>query len=780
MAKEFDVLKKQANVIKNEVEDGANTASRVGGMFEDIVDRMQSGVTEVNVSQLYPTDGTDGSNKYTLETAIAKVGEELRHAGLKVTFLNEEGTTETWEYQGGTFTSAESWIQCGAKILTELESKLVILDNEEPITFDEAISKIKNKQENMIITFNELNVGVVSYQLLDINKSFDKRSWVRFNSGFRLGYVDTSLELKKSNQADYTYHHKIIPVVKGDRYKIEYFDAAYSNIVSIVAGYENDSQKYTRVYIKGTASGKILSNEFIAQDDYVVISVNSEEEFYSLSNISVNLTYDYGYLSYSLQDIINKLNYAKKKGTKIILKGITYEFISDVLDDWENILTSWAIKKNNNNFFLGYYKTDLSKVDSGGGYGNYCNGVISVEPDKYYKLSYTSDEYANIVAIISETEDGISPTRCLSVGKNFIGQDSLIFKSSTQKIIMCIPTASEYTLEKIDIRQIDLSHYSKKTGSNRTNKEYDELEYAGGYKTIEKIPVIRGHFYLVRFKGEKYSKIVSIVSAIDANGNILGTQIRGRANDSEINVATFKAITDEISLSFPYNYIELYDLGCELTFDTIVLFGDSITEEWNTTSGDYVNRVKAKFNCNNVVKKGFGGYTLAGEDSSTSLPGKVSEVVAENPQLILLLAGTNDFGKNRTLGAYTDEANANGTTCAGLKYIIDYIMKNSDANILYCTPLPRTGDTTNMYKYVYELMKTIYTYKVDNPNFADRIMVLDGYSYAMFDTVKEKSADTRLYTTDGLHLSYIGYERLTDLQKTAVINNLKGNYYSAA
>ena len=121
MAKEFDVLKEQANVIKNEVEDGANTASRVGGMFEDIVDRMQYGVTEVNVSQLYPTDGTDGSNKYTLETAIAKVGEELRHAGLKVTFLNEEGTTETWEYRGGTFTSSSSWEQGGAGRIEELQ-----------------------------------------------------------------------------------------------------------------------------------------------------------------------------------------------------------------------------------------------------------------------------------------------------------------------------------------------------------------------------------------------------------------------------------------------------------------------------------------------------------------------------------------------------------------------------------------------------------------------------------------------------------------------------------
>ena len=66
-------------------------------------------IEEVNISNVYPTGGTDGTDKYTLETAIAKVGAELRHAGLKVTFLNAEGKTETWEYQGEAFASAASW-----------------------------------------------------------------------------------------------------------------------------------------------------------------------------------------------------------------------------------------------------------------------------------------------------------------------------------------------------------------------------------------------------------------------------------------------------------------------------------------------------------------------------------------------------------------------------------------------------------------------------------------------------------------------------------------------
>ena len=180
MAKEFDVLKEQANVIKNEVEDGANTASRVGGMFEDIVDRMQSGVTEVNVSQLYPTEGIDGSNKYTLETAIAKVGEELRHAGLKVTFLNGEGTTETWEFQGGTFTSAERWIQCGANKINELEENNIKweLGNFNG-SGDNVASSIYVRTKNFIKSNNSLLVYDYSKYICSVN--IKRSDGIRYN-----------------------------------------------------------------------------------------------------------------------------------------------------------------------------------------------------------------------------------------------------------------------------------------------------------------------------------------------------------------------------------------------------------------------------------------------------------------------------------------------------------------------------------------------------------------------------------------------------------------------
>ena len=66
-------------------------------------------IGEINVSNLYPTGGSDGTNKYTLETAVAKIPTDLRVVGIKCSFLDEGGELESWEYKGGTFTAVGSW-----------------------------------------------------------------------------------------------------------------------------------------------------------------------------------------------------------------------------------------------------------------------------------------------------------------------------------------------------------------------------------------------------------------------------------------------------------------------------------------------------------------------------------------------------------------------------------------------------------------------------------------------------------------------------------------------
>ena len=44
-------------------------------------------IGEINVSNLYPTGGTDGTNKYTLASAIAKIPTDLRTVGIKCSFM---------------------------------------------------------------------------------------------------------------------------------------------------------------------------------------------------------------------------------------------------------------------------------------------------------------------------------------------------------------------------------------------------------------------------------------------------------------------------------------------------------------------------------------------------------------------------------------------------------------------------------------------------------------------------------------------------------------------
>lgn len=100
-------------------------------------------ITEYNVSIHHPSSGIDGSNRYTLEDAIVQVPETIRIAGLKVSFLNNSGLVETWEFAGGAFENIENWKSNEDK-LTDIR--------------DEAISKIKEVESDAISNFSSQRV----------------------------------------------------------------------------------------------------------------------------------------------------------------------------------------------------------------------------------------------------------------------------------------------------------------------------------------------------------------------------------------------------------------------------------------------------------------------------------------------------------------------------------------------------------------------------------------------------------------------------------------------
>ena len=116
----FEQLIAGANKIKQNQLPESNTAGVVGEQLIQMVNKQKDeetermkGITEYNVSVQHPTSGISGTNKYTLEGAIAKIPAAYRRVGIKCSFLSEDNSSKSYLYQGGTFTSAASWDEIG-------------------------------------------------------------------------------------------------------------------------------------------------------------------------------------------------------------------------------------------------------------------------------------------------------------------------------------------------------------------------------------------------------------------------------------------------------------------------------------------------------------------------------------------------------------------------------------------------------------------------------------------------------------------------------------------
>lgn len=109
--KTFEELKQLAIQIRDEKINKANTATRIGTQMIEHLNKLEQEyyniqtvdglVSEYNVSVNHPTSGIDGSNKYTLSSAIALVPAQYRTIGIKCSFVGDAGKWESWEYRGG-------------------------------------------------------------------------------------------------------------------------------------------------------------------------------------------------------------------------------------------------------------------------------------------------------------------------------------------------------------------------------------------------------------------------------------------------------------------------------------------------------------------------------------------------------------------------------------------------------------------------------------------------------------------------------------------------------
>lgn len=170
-------------------------------------------VGEVNVSTIFPTGGIDGGNKYTLETAIAKIPSSLRTAGIKCSFINVEGNLETWTYQGGTFTSLDSWMQGGSG-----SGGNMILEWDTDVATTRKQVKQNMRKSGLQIGYKDPEKGWVNEQF--IGTETNDTQWIK-NENWEQTVKQSQIEdldLKKINVSDIYSHEQISEKVIANNY----------------------------------------------------------------------------------------------------------------------------------------------------------------------------------------------------------------------------------------------------------------------------------------------------------------------------------------------------------------------------------------------------------------------------------------------------------------------------------------------------------------------------------------------------------------------------------
>lgn len=78
------------------------------------------GITEINVSEMCPKGGHNGTNKFTLAEAIKKIPEAHQRIGFKCSFINDNNKLQTFVYQGNTWTDKANWLSCSGNTLHDI------------------------------------------------------------------------------------------------------------------------------------------------------------------------------------------------------------------------------------------------------------------------------------------------------------------------------------------------------------------------------------------------------------------------------------------------------------------------------------------------------------------------------------------------------------------------------------------------------------------------------------------------------------------------------------
>lgn len=180
----------------------------------------------------------------------------------------------------------------------------------------------------------------------------------------------------------------------------------------------------------------------------------------------------------------------------------------------------------------------------------------------------------------------------------------------------------------------------------------------------------------------------------------------------------------------------------------IVLMGDSITEFWSTLNPDF------------FVDKPYVNRGISGQTSPQMLLRFKTDVIALKPNIVVILAGTNDIAENT--GPITLEMIADNI------FSMVELANTNHIKVILCSVLPAFDfpwkKGLQPAEKIVTLNKMIQKYAQ-----ANGIIYLDYYSVMVNEHKGLKSA----YSDDGVHPNKKGYEVMNPLVEKAIILALK-------
>ena len=335
-------------------------------------------IEEVNVSKIFPTGGIDGTNKYTLETAIAMIPASLRNVGIKCSFLDEANQLETWEYIGNTFTSVNDWARIGANqsVLFDVSAEFPTggIDGTDNYTIETAINKVPSTIQ--------LYVRYLTFKVSDTERELWQFNAIRTTSLSQFASVDNWYKMRvgiyHSVSWDGSANMTRCAVPKGERQTgmiISYTNGDGKLVYELYTGKPNLSNvadyydNFTTLYVASQIDEIVAKNtrpiyvtgDFANSIKELYIDKYEEGAIYQIKRLVLSSEYSNGLIWINKQGdstdyaVVNKNNLGGLDGGIVEVASNDGTFHAYLIIDWSKIIYD-------NNITLTMVIQDAAKV----------------------------------------------------------------------------------------------------------------------------------------------------------------------------------------------------------------------------------------------------------------------------------------------------------------------------------------------------------------------------------------------------------------------------------